>query len=255
MDAGSARAVFRSCACSGSCDGSGAHAAPLGVAQARFPRMRCSGASGRTDGRTDERRARAPRGDVDSGARRPRRSACSPSRGALAASRRARRRPSVTSSASPPPGTIGSSESSSIRPLRSRHDPMLVKRLQRMREARAATRSASLALDRPTARLSAAPTRRLDPWRRSSPAIVSTPSRTASTGSERTARRRGAAPVGSRSAGRRSSTVVLVGVGIGGVILFNDRLNFGDTGATPTPTPTAAVTAPHRSRPTSPCSC
>ena len=39
-------------------------------------------------------------------------------------------------------------------------------------------------------------------------------------------------------------TVVLVGVGIGGVILFNDRLNFGDTGAVATPTPTAAVTAP-----------
>lgn len=38
-------------------------------------------------------------------------------------------------------------------------------------------------------------------------------------------------------------TVVLVAVGIGGVVLFNDRLNFGDTGVA-TPTPTPAVTAP-----------
>ena len=38
------------------------------------------------------------------------------------------------------------------------------------------------------------------------------------------------------------ATVVLVAVGIGGVMLFNDRLNFGDTGvATPTPTPVATV--------------
>ena len=37
-------------------------------------------------------------------------------------------------------------------------------------------------------------------------------------------------------------TVVLVAVGIGGVVLFNDRLNFGDTGvATPTPTPVATA--------------
>ena len=38
------------------------------------------------------------------------------------------------------------------------------------------------------------------------------------------------------------ATVVLVAVGIGGVMLFNDRLNFGDTGVTtPTPTPVATV--------------
>jgi LytR cell envelope-related transcriptional attenuator len=40
------------------------------------------------------------------------------------------------------------------------------------------------------------------------------------------------------------ATVVLVAVGIGGVMLFNDRLNFGDPVVTPTPTPvvTAAPT-------------
>jgi len=38
------------------------------------------------------------------------------------------------------------------------------------------------------------------------------------------------------------ATVVLVGVGIGGVIAFNDRLNFGDA-AVATPTPTPVVTA------------
>ena len=38
------------------------------------------------------------------------------------------------------------------------------------------------------------------------------------------------------------ATVVLVAVGIGSVIVFNDRLNFGDTGvATPTPTPVATA--------------
>ena len=43
------------------------------------------------------------------------------------------------------------------------------------------------------------------------------------------------------------ATVVLVAVGIGGVVIFNDRLNFGDTGAAAptegaTPAPTAAPT-------------
>lgn len=40
------------------------------------------------------------------------------------------------------------------------------------------------------------------------------------------------------------ATVVLVAAGIGGVIVFNDRLNFGDTGAAQTPTPTPVATAP-----------
>ncbi len=41
------------------------------------------------------------------------------------------------------------------------------------------------------------------------------------------------------------ATVVLVAVGIGAVIVFNDRLNFGDAGvATPTPTPVAPAAPP-----------
>ena len=37
------------------------------------------------------------------------------------------------------------------------------------------------------------------------------------------------------------ATVVLVGVGIGGVILFNDRLNFGEPTASPTSEPVATA--------------
>ncbi|WP_136708611.1 LytR C-terminal domain-containing protein [Agromyces sp. H66] len=40
------------------------------------------------------------------------------------------------------------------------------------------------------------------------------------------------------------ATVVLVVVGIVGVVLLNDRLDFADTGAASTPTPTPVVTAP-----------
>ena len=39
------------------------------------------------------------------------------------------------------------------------------------------------------------------------------------------------------------ATVVLVAVGIGGVVVFNDRLNFGDTGTPTTPPATPVVTA------------
>ena len=39
------------------------------------------------------------------------------------------------------------------------------------------------------------------------------------------------------------ATVVLVAVGIGGVVVFNDRLNFGDTGTPTTPPATPLVTA------------
>ena len=81
-----------------------------------------------------------------------------------------------------------------------RHDPMLVKRLQRQREARGGPRT-SYDSPRPSARLSR-PDPRLDPWRRSSPATDSTRSRTASSGSARIAPARRHA--GSRSAGRRS---------------------------------------------------
>jgi hypothetical protein len=37
------------------------------------------------------------------------------------------------------------------------------------------------------------------------------------------------------------ATVVLVAAGIGGVVLLNDRLNFGDPVVTPSPTPVATV--------------
>jgi LytR cell envelope-related transcriptional attenuator len=37
------------------------------------------------------------------------------------------------------------------------------------------------------------------------------------------------------------ATVVLVAAGIGGVIVFNDRLNFGEPEVTPTPTPVATA--------------
>ncbi|MFD4420622.1 LytR C-terminal domain-containing protein [Agromyces sp. NPDC058484] len=40
------------------------------------------------------------------------------------------------------------------------------------------------------------------------------------------------------------ATLVLVAVGIGAVVVFNDRLNFGDPGAAQTPTPTPIATAP-----------
>lgn len=40
------------------------------------------------------------------------------------------------------------------------------------------------------------------------------------------------------------ATVVLVAVGIGSVIVLNDRLNFGDPGAAATPTPAPVAAAP-----------